>query len=288
MRYWLIKPDVRLRSWIHCYFLVEPGPEEQRCATYRYDEFELLIPDGHSEIIFNFGSGYERWTVGGKLSRAIMQPSYLIGGRSHSVLTRNLGKVRLAGVKLDPRALHSLIDVPLAEFVDSTLTLSDLHDGRLLELEDELAMATTAPQVGGVLNNFFLSALGRFHRERTATDMLLHDVQKTRGALSIMQWARSHRLDSRTMERKFCTAVGMTPKRYARVIRFKHSYHNLISNARRGPASAHMDGFYDQSHFNREFKYFTGAAPSAKLNGRMPSGTSISDHLLEGEFGSMS
>src|SRR5688500_3360664 len=98
MRYWLIKPDPRLRSWVHCYFVVEPGAGAQSDTEYRENKPELLLPDGHSELIFNFeGDGYERWAVSSDAQPTLMKRSYLIGGRSHSVMTRNIGNVRLAG-----------------------------------------------------------------------------------------------------------------------------------------------------------------------------------------------
>jgi methylphosphotriester-DNA--protein-cysteine methyltransferase len=100
-----------------------------------------------------------------------------------------------------------------------------------------------------------------------------------------MKWLRAEHIDSRTLERCFCTHMGMMPKQYARIVRFKHSYHRLMF-AETGTAAreTHLDPYYDQSHFIREFRRFLGAAPSARLAGRMPSVTTVSDHLLQGEF----
>ncbi len=283
MRYWLIEPDPRLRPWVHCYFLVEPDPLR---APAMDEPPELLIPDGHSEIVFNLGtSGYERWPVEDRTRRTLMRSSYLIGGRSHSVLTRNTGPVRLAGAKLDPRALHRLISIPLSDFRDTTLALPELNDRGLRELEDALANARCAATMKHLLDAFFLRTIAGLQPGHAATQHLLYELQRTRGQLSILEWARSHRLDVRTLERRFSAAVGMTPKRYARIVRFKHSYHRLLAVRHKSAAGPHLDGFYDQSHFNREFRFFTGAAPGTKLAGQMRTGTSISDHLLEGEFG---
>ncbi|RZJ12611.1 MAG: AraC family transcriptional regulator, partial [Rubrivivax sp.] len=213
-----------------------------------------------------------------------VRSSYLIGGRSRSVLTHNLTPLRLAGVKIDPRALHELIQVPLDEFTDATLSLADLNARPLIALEDALATAPDAAAVHRTLDCFFLRALGPMRLERAAHDHLLHDLHRARGALPILQWAREHRLDTRTLERRFGAAFGMTPKRYARVIRFKHSYHQLMATPSVRATGAHLDGFYDQSHFNREFRFFTGAAPQARLTGSLPLDMRISDHLLDGEL----
>jgi AraC-like DNA-binding protein len=283
MRYWLLKPDARLREWVNCYFFVEPGAAERLQPNYQHEALELLLPDGYSEIIFCFEGRYERRPVGKCAQPAVMGSSYLIGGRSHSVLTRNLAKVRLAGVKLDPRALHALIATPLSSFGDATLQLDELNDGGLLELEDQLACSSSIAQTRHLLDRFFLRTLANLSGSRAAADELLRDIHAQRGDLSIMEWIRTHELDSRTVERKFSAAMGMTPKRYARIVRFKHSYRQLMGSEAQRTASTWLDGFYDQSHFIREFKFFTGNAPGARAAGRMSSATSISDHLLAGE-----
>ena len=284
MRYWLMKPDARLRRHVYCYFLAQPM--SSTCAdAAAYKKEELLIPDGHSEIVFNIAGAYER-RASGSSARAVMRHSYLIGGRSHSVLTRDLERVTVVGVKLDPRCLHRLIGSPLTEFSDTTLSLSDLNHRALLDLEDAVASAGYCPRlVADVLDEFFLQVLPYLPKVNGRIDSLLRHIQSSRGALSIMQWAREHRIDPRYIERTFSAMIGMTPKRYARVIRFKHAYHELVTG--KVPADAvHLDGYYDRSHFNKEFRTFIGATPTARMTAVLSQATSISDALLESELAS--
>jgi transcriptional regulator GlxA family with amidase domain len=115
---------------------------------------------------------------------------------------------------------------------------------------------------------------------------LLRRIRISRGALSIMEWTRAARADARTLERRFCACMGMTPKQYAQVMRFKHSYYRLMfGEPRRHTLKAHLDGYYDQSHFNREFHKFVGVAPGARIEGRILPATTVCDHLLQAELG---
>jgi AraC-like DNA-binding protein len=280
MRYWRLRPDPRLQPWVLCYFLVEPN---DATALGENDHTEqLLIPDGHAEIVFNLGNGYDRWQLGHSGTRDLMRSSYLIGGRSESVFTRNRGPVHLAGVKLDPRLLRRLIRASLGEFSDGILSLRDLNDTALLELEDAVACAGSAASVQLLLDDFFLRVLSNVPLREPLIDRLVRDIRTRRGSLSIMNWSRDHGIDARRLERSFSDAVGITPKRYARVIRFKHSYQQLLAHPR--AISLHLDGYYDQSHFNKEFKHFLGVAPRARLGDKMPLITCVSDHLLQGEL----
>src|SRR5262245_2872539 len=126
MRYWRLKPHARLEPWIHCYWYVEPDPHSSSAHSGAVDRHQLLIPDGHSELVFRLEGCFTRWRVDVPERSAQMRASYVIGGRSHSVLTHTPGGLRLAGVKLDPHALRTLLKMPLTELRDTVATCADL------------------------------------------------------------------------------------------------------------------------------------------------------------------
>jgi AraC-like DNA-binding protein len=282
MRYWRLRPDARLRRWIQCYWFVEPDSHRARAASDRPD---LLIPDGHSELVFRLAGGFTRWHLGEPAAPIHMRESYIIGGRSKSVLAHSPGGLRMAGVKLDPRALRMLLRRPLAEFRDNTVTCADLGSRALLELEDAIANVRTIDQLPGVFDRFFLPRLTDEVRDHSAIPQLIERIRATRGAQSILKWAREHRLDVRTLERRFVARMGMTPKQFARVERFKQSYYEL-TQPRNNTKRTHIEAYYDESHFNREFQHFMGTSPKSWLKQKAGGTTAIGDHLLKGEMDS--
>ena len=126
-------------------------------------------------------------------------------------------------------------------------------------------------------------------RGRDAVSHLLERIRATRGSQSILQWARDHRVDPRTLERRFVAQMGMAPKQFARIERFKRSYFQLgrLRTQQPGRSRTHLESYYDESHFNREFRHFLGTSPMNWLRQRADSRTTIADHLLEGELGSL-
>jgi len=281
MRYWRLKPDARLRPWIVCYWMVEPDRETESDADP--DKLQLLIPDGHSEIVFRFAGSFSRWGIDTPEKRAQMAASYVIGGRSKSVFTRSNGGLRLAGVKLDPRALRALIGMPLGEFRDTTVACADIGLTALSELEERIPNLQSVDQLAGTFDQFFLGRMTDELGERDPVSHLLERIRTMRGSQSILQWAREHRVDPRTLERRFIAQVGMAPKQFARIERFKYSYH-LLGTPEPSKSRAYLEPYYDESHFNREFRRFLGMSPITWLNHRAESRTTISDHLLEGEL----
>jgi AraC-like DNA-binding protein len=241
------------------------------------------MPDGHSELVFRLAGSFLRWRVDEPGKPSHMRTSYLIGGRTHSVLTRSTGGLRLAGVKLDPRALRALLRMSLAEFRDNTVSCADLGCAVLSDLEDAVANVGSPQMLVQLLDRFFLQNLSADVQDEPAVQSLVQRIRASRGSLSIMQWASSHGIDARTLERRFVARMGMTPKQYSRIVRFKHSYGRLTAQ-RADATKTHLDAYYDESHFSREFRHFVGATPMNWFNDAADYRATIGDHLLEGEM----
>jgi len=201
MRYWLMKPDPRLRSRVYCYYLAHPVPVGEWDAAAAYKAEELLIPDGHSEIVFNLGGAFERRVAQGATPASVMRESYVIGGRSQSVLTRDLNRVTVAGVKLDPRLLHALIRAPLGDFGEDTVSLSDLGNRALMDLEQAVAQESNcASRLATVLDQFFLRSLADVSPSSARIDALVREIHAHRDMLSILEWIRGHGFDPRNIK----------------------------------------------------------------------------------------
>jgi AraC-like DNA-binding protein len=76
--------------------------------------------------------------------------------------------------------------------------------------------------------------------------------------------ARELGVSERQLERRFLARVGITPKRFASLRRFERAL-ALSASADSLGRLAQDAGYYDQSHFIREFRSYTGEAPSKLL-----------------------
>lgn len=86
LKYWVVKPALPVRRVVRCYFAVDS-------EANGYDSEELLLPDGWSEIVFAFAANFDRRLVAAPEQRTVMSRSYIIGGRSHSVVTGGSDRV---------------------------------------------------------------------------------------------------------------------------------------------------------------------------------------------------
>lgn len=286
MSYWLLQPDPSLRPYVKSYFVSDVTKRAN-------DKLELHMPDGYAELVFVFGAGYERHALDTPSSVASMRHSYVIGGRSRSIVTRDSGRIRVIGVKLEPGSLRGLIRSPLTELRDRTVDLRDVNDHRLLALEDQLADCLEVQQIGARLDRFLLDRREAMRDPDPLAERLMKRIRLERGCTSLTRTAEEYGVDPRTMERHFIAWSGMSAKAYCRIVRFKLAYHAFLqrctarSGSQNNDATRSVDplhGFYDQSHFIREFRFFTGTSPRQVATQRIATSTDVTNLLLEGDL----
>ena len=85
-------------------------------------------------------------------------------------------------------------------------------------------------------------------------------------------WSRRH------LAARFRDEVGVSPKALARLLRFERALELL--GTRTLADIAYECGYYDQAHFNRDFRAFAGATPGELLARRLPDGGGVTAGAL--------
>lgn len=87
-------------------------------------------------------------------------------------------------------------------------------------------------------------------------------INKSQGNISLPDICENLGITLRTIERSFQVNVGISPKEYIRIIRFNHIFQYLLEHRFEGWQEViHRFGYFDQSHFIRDFKAVTGHTP---------------------------
>ena len=93
----------------------------------------------------------------------------------------------------------------------------------------------------------------------------LSAIRAARGQVTIRSLCQDLTISERQLERRFTVAVGVPPKRFAAIVRFRAAV--AAAGARSLADVAQIAGYYDQSHFSREFRTLTGHPPRDRLSG---------------------
>ncbi len=221
---------------------------------------QWLLPNGGMQVVFRFSPPLrvladETDTVGRTFG------SSLVGGIRTQAYLREVAQPEYAvGARLRAGAGALLFGVPADALAFRHTSLDDLWGIEAELARERLAEAPTPAQQLDVLEAILLGRVAR----AGAPSPLIHAAlaQVARGA-TIAQLVDASGVSHRHFVAQFTRAVGLTPKLYARVLRFGRSL-ELIQRAQppSWAALALARGYSDQAHFVREFRAFSGLTPS--------------------------
>lgn len=153
-----------------------------------------------------------------------------------------------------PLAARTWLNIPLSVLRDRVVPLADVAP----HLMGALAETFSAPSAEGLSLPTTMQLELKLHRRLTLA------IASLRSGRSVGATAAALELSGRQFERIFEFELGLTPKLFARIVRFRR----CISAAKAGTtlsAAASVAGYADQSHFNREMQAFMSGSPSIIL-----------------------
>ena len=153
---------------------------------------------------------------------------------------------------------------PLYELFRESVSLDHfMLRSELLLLEEQLREAQTDPAKIQVIERFLIARLRVVEPDKLVVAALEY-IHRSKGNIRIAELARLLHSSQSPLEKKFRQAVGASPKKFASVVRLKHAIQNYQPGGSL-TALGYEAGFYDQAHFIKEFKIFTGETPELFL-----------------------
>jgi 2-polyprenyl-6-methoxyphenol hydroxylase-like FAD-dependent oxidoreductase/AraC-like DNA-binding protein len=218
--------------------------------------FEVL-PDGHAEIVFHFGSGCS--VMLNDQLEPLPSP-FIVGLLSQPVYFHAKDHLQIIGVKCLPWALYDLLKLPSVKGGVQIIT----HPIALLQTALEpLLHENKIDEALALVRDWFMDV-----RQATAPAPALtkagQAMLKANGSLPVNMVAAAAHATVRTLERKFKASSGHTVKDVSGLIRFEQARDRLWDAPDTSiSALAHELGYADQSHLNREFKRYSGTTVAA-------------------------
>jgi AraC-like DNA-binding protein len=241
-----INPTPENSRWIECFWIIENDDVTP--------VIQKIIPDGFPEIIFHFGDPYR---INLNDAWEIQTNSLLAGQISKYFFLENTGKSSMLGIKLKPAALASIIGIDMETLTDKVYALPR----PLMDLGTAISNAGNFEDRISAANQYF--AEFKDHELNRPIDKALKMIFETKGLVTVTEMANAVGLSERQLERLFKKHVGLSPKFYCRIIRFR----SIFQLHEQGDPSwldlAYEAGYADQSHFIRNFKAFTGDDPTS-------------------------
>ncbi|GAB3312299.1 helix-turn-helix domain-containing protein [Hymenobacter humi] len=209
----------------------------------------------------------EVWTYHYGQGRDIRSPRSIIVGPQVSRVDLRFSPDHLVlCVAFWPGGLHRLLGVPVQELFDFAAESRALLGPEIDELDARLSETIEYAAMLDVVEAYLLRRLRALRHPARPIDALL--PQLVAGALlpTVDQQAAAACLSPRQFERNFRERVGMSPKLYARIVRFDRAFRLK----ERRPGLDWLDvatrvGYFDYRHLVRDFKAFAHVTPPLLL-----------------------
>ncbi len=151
---------------------------------------------------------------------------------------------------------------PVNEFFNLSLSLEDVFDkSKVNEVEEKLALATSDKHRIRITEQFLGSQLKGIQADKLIIEAVKL-IYQSKGNIRIRELNERLCISESPFEKRFRKVVGTTPKKFASIVRF-NAVLNSLGEAKSLTEICYENKFFDQSHFIKDFKQFTGETPES-------------------------
>jgi len=223
------------------------------------------MPSAH--LFINLGGPVRLWDSDPSVPPAVLTDGWFMGVWTRRFVVEHSAPVRVVGVHFKPWGMSPFVDMPASELRDRLVAVDAVWQRSVDRIRNQLGGAASATGALRVLEEELRSRL--VEAPSRGLDLVQHTggrLATVHGAVSVGALTDAAGVSGNHLAALFKSHVGVTPKRVARIYRFARL---ILSVDARGPVDwselAHAAGYYDQAHFGREFKDFTGHTPTEYL-----------------------
>ncbi|MCD8540385.1 MAG: AraC family transcriptional regulator [Leadbetterella sp.] len=260
VRYEKLPPPQHLVPYVECFYAWE---------ITAVGAASLLLespPNGFTSITFNYGNCYE--VSVGTENYTPVHRSFITGQASKNYFFRISRPIGQIGIVFRPTAIASLFGLPMYEFTDERYDLAAVLGNQVLTLQQKIEDSINTKERISHLVQFLNIRLLRQDCRTDRTDYAANRIFEHKGIINMNTLMDDLYVSKRQFERLFLNKTGVSPKQYARIRRIGYLC-NLMASKRWEIKDwadlIYQMGYYDQSHFIRDFSSFTGKSPSRYL-----------------------
>lgn len=258
MNYQTFQPHTALDALVSCYWTLEVPADNE-------SQKQRIIPDGCIEMAFILGDDIKRYT---SKEEFILQPRAMVLGQTiEPFYIEPTGSVNTFAVRFYPYGFANFVSIPIKNLANKETPISELFEQNTAkELEQNIIRATSTKQRIEIIENFLLDKLN----DKTTIDVIVKTtidaLLSTNGSESIKNILKEDPSKRRQLERKFIKQIGISPKQLGKVIRLQTALKMLLNKKEENLTDiAYESAYFDQAHFAKDFKEFTGINPKEFL-----------------------
>jgi len=258
MNYQTFQPHPDLESLISCYWTLEVPADN-------HSQRQRIVPDGCIEMAFILGDDIKRYT---REDEFILQPRAMVLGQTiEPFYIEPTGYVNTFAIRFYPYGFANFIAEPIKNLTNKETPIELLFEEKSAkELEQKIIQASDIKERIEIIEKFLLARLNNKSFVEHIVKSTVNALLLTKGNESIKTILKEDLSKRRQLERKFANQIGVSPKQLGKVIRLQTALKMLLNKEKKSLTNiAYESEYYDQAHFIKDFKEFTGTNPKEFL-----------------------
>ena len=257
LRFRHIEPDFRLKNYIEKMWVFESS------GRMPVEDMKLVVPNGNIKLTLSYKNGIVA-AVDGRRFKSQENDITLTGMMDVPVILDAEEDVatETIGIEFTPKGAYRFFRLTLHDIQNAIFSMTELlgKQGRLMvEMTEN---ADCASEKIRLLQQFLLRQLS-LHQEDRVFEYCVEKITASKGKVTIKELEKKTGYSSRWLNMKFDERLGVSPKNLSSIIRFKEYYKIFIDPQKDSRSRKdYYELYYDQSHFIKDFKRFTGLAPT--------------------------
>lgn len=246
-------PHSDLADVVQCYWTLESDLGKTPSKN-------TIVPDGTMKLIFHYGDPYRHYPKGEEAY--ILPKCFLIGQLTQPYVVEATGNTGTFMVRFHPNGFLPFATLPIHQVENTAIALDQLfgEEGRIIG-EQILAAKTTSERIEAI-EVFLRNRLNDKKRIDQIVQSAVETISTANGQLTIGELSKQNDMSRRVLARKFSTSVGLSPKQLAKIIRLQSTLKTLLNqDVPKLTELAYQSEYFDQAHFIKDFKEFTGLTP---------------------------
>jgi AraC-like DNA-binding protein len=222
----------------------------------------VIAPNGKAKFIYSYLNGLS--TIDNNIQTDYPdQDIFFIGIWDRPVtLLSQTAVTGTIGIELTPNGLHRFTRLSAFEIANKIYRFTDIYGNAGRILLEQLNNTLSIDRKINLLQDFLIEIVNLTNRNNPIIDFTVNQIKQSSGLVSMQQIIKQTGYSKRYIDMLFKNHLGISPKTLAGIVRFQ-SFYQLWANTDSSDfyTSQLYDLYYDQSHFVKSFKKFTGHSP---------------------------
>jgi AraC-like DNA-binding protein len=253
MEFPTIFPCEALRPYVKYYWI---------CESDTYVAREAMYPTGHIEFCIDISNGNTLREFDGRCVK--MPPLEILGHLTAPTNATVTKGTTVLVTRFYPYTSSLFFPDQAASFTNESVNLYDILGKASTDFHDNLMDQRSLGQKIQVMEAFLMQQLIKHKKDHDKLKLVESICNHISGreSFNMQQLSAHYGFSKRHIQRLFLDLVGLTPGSFFSVQRFNKSLELIQTSNGSLTSIAYECGYYDQAHFIREFKSYTGLTPS--------------------------